>query len=198
MSDFVLHDATTAPEASRPRLAAVAANWGFVPKLHAILAESPVALGGYEALFGLIESEATLPPVERQAVFLAVSVFHGCAYCTMGHTFLARQAGMAEADLAALRAGRLPASPRLAAIAGFARRLVEARGHVGKAALADALAAGLTRAQVLEMVAIVAAKTISNYVNHLAGTPAEPFMADPALAWSPATRDLAPVAEPLR
>jgi hypothetical protein len=37
---------------------------------------------------------------------------------------------------------------------------------------------------VLEVVTIVATKTISNYVNHITHTPKESFMADPSLAWT--------------
>jgi hypothetical protein len=37
---------------------------------------------------------------------------------------------------------------------------------------------------VLEVITVIATKTISNYANHLTGTPKESFMADPALAWT--------------
>lgn len=192
MTTFTLHTPDTAPEGARSLLKAVEAQWGFVPNLHAMLAESPLALASYESLFGLVRERASLTPVEQQAVFLAVSVFHGCAYCTMGHTFLARQAGMEEVDLEALRAGREPGSARLATLAAFTRKLLETRGDAGPDAVADFLAAGFTRAQVLEIVAIIATKTISNYVNHITATPHEDFMADPALAWSVAGSNTAP------
>ncbi len=186
MTAFPVHTLDSAPPGARGLLEATRAQWGFVPNLHAVLAESPLALAAYEALFALVAERSTLDPVERQAGFLAASVFHGCAYCTMGHSFLARQAGMPEADLLALRAGGEPVTERLAALAAFTRKLLETRGHAGPGPLADFLAAGFTRAQVLEVVAIIAVKTISNYANHITATPDEDFMADPALAWSPA------------
>ena len=192
MNTFPLHTLDSAPQGARSLLEAVQAQWGFVPNLHAVLAESPLALAGYEALFDLVRERASLTPVEQQTAFLAASVFHGCAYCTMGHTFLARQAGMEEADLEALRAGREPAGARLATLAAFTRKLLETRGHAGPGALSDVLAAGFTRAQVLEVVAIIAVKTISNYTNHITATPHEDFMADPALAWSVAGSNTAP------
>ena len=49
------------------------------------------------------------------------------------------------------------------------------RGFVGDAAVDAFLAAGFTRANVLEVVAIAATKTISNYTNHLTGTPFDAF-----------------------
>jgi hypothetical protein len=36
---------------------------------------------------------------------------------------------------------------------------------------------------VMDLLVLIAAKTISNYANHLAHTPAEAFMADPAFGW---------------
>jgi len=45
------------------------------------------------------------------------------------------------------------------------------------------LRAGFTKANVFEVVTIAATKVISNYTNHIAHTPKEAFMSDPALAW---------------
>jgi len=182
MSTFDLHTLRTAPVGSQEQLAEVTRVWGFTPNLHAILAESPAALIGYDTLFNMIAG-TTLSPVEQQAVFLAVTVFHRCEYCTMGHTYLSRRVGMDEAALAALRVGDLPHDPNLAALCRFTRALLEMRGDVGDAVVKAFLAAGFSRANVLEVVTIIATKTISNYVNHLSRTPHEAFMSDPALAW---------------
>lgn len=57
------------------------------------------------------------------------------------------------------------------------------RGDVSDSAINEFLAAGFTNAQVLEVVLVVATKTISNYVNHIAHTPKEAFMSDPSLGW---------------
>jgi len=184
MTAFTLHTPDTAPQASQDRLAAVKKAWGFTPKLHATLAESPVALKGYDDLFNLIAAEATLSPVETQVVYQAVNVFHGCEYCTAGHTFLSRQAGVPEDAIQALRNGQPIADARLQALRGFAERVVETRGFAGQDAVDTFLAAGYSRAQVLEVVTIIATKTISNYTNHLTATPLEGFMADPSLRWT--------------
>jgi uncharacterized peroxidase-related enzyme len=183
MTAFPIHTPDTAPEASRSTLAGVAKAWGFVPKLQATLAESPAALQGYEALFALMPATG-LTPQEVQVALLTVSVFHGCEYCTMGHTHLARANKVPEEAVQALRAGALPAEARLAALAAFTRRVVETRGHAGDAAVEAFLAAGFTRANVLDVVLAIAVKTISNFANHLTHTPKEGFMADPALAWT--------------
>lgn len=185
MTHFEIHTPDTAPEGSKAQLAATTKAWGFTPKLQAILAESPAALIGHETLFGLVK-QSGLTAVEQQVAFLAVSTFHGCEYCTMGHTYLARAAGMDEGTLQALRDQRLPKDAKLAALTRFARLVVETRGMAGDAAVQDFLDAGFAPAHVLDVVAIIATKTISNYANHLTHTPKESFMADPALAWSAA------------
>jgi AhpD family alkylhydroperoxidase len=182
MTRFDLHTQDTAPEGSRALLGNVRNAWGFVPTLHATLAESPVALEAYDTLFGLV-AKSTLTPVEQQVAYQAINVFHACEYCTSGHTFLSRKAGMAEDAVQALREGTPIADARLQALRSFAEAVVRERGFVGDAAVDAFLAAGFTRAHVLEVVTIAATKTISNYTNHITHTPKESFMADPALAW---------------
>jgi AhpD family alkylhydroperoxidase len=183
MATFTAHTIETAPEGSKEKLAAVKAAWGFLPQLHANLAESPVALEAYDTLFGLV-SRSTLTPIEQQVAYQAINVFHGCEYCTMGHTYLSRQAGMEEATLQALRNETPIADARLQALRSFAEAVVRERGFVGDAGVDAFLAAGFTRANVLEIVTIAATKTISNYTNHIAHTAKEGFMADPAFAWA--------------
>ena len=183
MTHFPVHTVDNAPAASQDTLRAVSAAWGFTPKLHAKLAESPIALKGYDALFNLVAGEATLSPVEQQVVYQAINVFHGCEYCTAGHSFLSRQAGMDEAVLQALRNQQPIADARLQALRAFAETVVETRGAAGDKAVDAFVAAGFTPAQVLEVVTIIATKTISNYANHLTHTPLEDFMSDPALRW---------------
>ncbi len=183
MERFTIHDLTTAPAGSRERLAAVKTAWGFVPKLQGTLAESPLALDAYDTLFNLVGARSSLTPVEQQVVFQAINVFHGCEYCTAGHTYLSRQAGVPEDATQALRNGTPIADARLEALRTFATRVADTRGHAGDAAVDAFLAAGFTRGQVLDVVAIIATKVISNYTNHLTHTPLESFMHDAALRW---------------
>jgi AhpD family alkylhydroperoxidase len=183
MTTFAIHSPDTAPQGSQDRLLAVKKAWGFIPKLQGTLAESPVALKGYDDLFNLIAVEATLNPVETQVVYQAINVYHGCEYCTAGHTFLSRKAGVPEDVIQALRDQRPIADARLQALRRFAEQVADTRGFAGEEAVDAFIAAGFTRAQVLEVVTIIATKVISNYTNHLTRTPLEDFMSDPALRW---------------
>lgn len=187
MTSFTIHTIETAPEGSRETLGKVAKAWGFVPNLQATLAESPATLAGYESLFALAGT-TTLSSAERQLVFLTVSIYNECEYCAAGHTYLARASKLAEQHLQAVRDGHKIADDRLEALRNFADAVVRKRGFVGDQAVDAFIAAGFTREQVLEVVLIAAAKTISNYVNHLTHTPLETFMSDPALAWHAPSR----------
>jgi alkylhydroperoxidase family enzyme len=182
MTKFELYSVDTAPERSRAKLAEVTKAWGFTPKLHGMLAESPVTLKAYDQLFALV-GESTLIPVEQQVAYQAINVFHECEYCTAGHTFLSRNVGVPEDAIQALRNETPIADPRLQALRVFAETVVRERGFAGDAAIDAFIGAGFTRANVLEIVTIIATKTISNYTNHLTKTPKEDFMADPSLGW---------------
>ncbi|AHD02152.1 carboxymuconolactone decarboxylase family protein [Leisingera methylohalidivorans] len=183
MPEFTLHTPETAPAASKATLEAVHQAWGAIPAMHATLAESPSALIGYETLWGQIAA-SSFSPVEQQVAYQAVNVLHGCGYCTMGHTFLSHQAGMDDATIARLRAGQAPGDDKLAALWKFTRAVTAERGEAAEAVPAF-LAAGFSRANVLDVVAIIAAKVLANYTAALAGVPNEEFMSDPALAWTP-------------
>jgi uncharacterized peroxidase-related enzyme len=191
-TSFQVHTLESAPAGSHAVLEATRKAWGFVPTLHGILAESPQALAAYDTLFGLV-AQSTLTPQEQQVAYLAVNVFHGCEYCTAGHTYLARSVKLPEDVIAALRESQpLAGQPRWQALRSFTEAVLRERGQVGDAVVDAFIAAGFTRANVLEMVLLVATKTISNYTNHLTHTPQESFMADPALKWvAPARRTAA-------
>jgi AhpD family alkylhydroperoxidase len=180
---FTVHTLESAPAASQPLLQSSKKTWGFVPTLHGTLAEAPIALEAYTSLYAMV-GRSTLTEIERQVAYQAVNVLHECEYCTAGHTYLSRAAGMPEDVIAALRDSRPIASDaRLQALRMFTEIVVRERSRAGDAAVDAFVTAGFTRANVLEVVTIVATKTISNYTNHLTHTPQEPFMADPALNW---------------
>lgn len=179
MPSFPIHTPETAPEAARPILAATKAGWGFVPNLHAKLAGAPVALRAYGQLFELF-GQTSFSPAEQQVAYLTVSAIHECEYCVSGHTVLAGKAGLDAGTTEALREGRQLPDARLQALRSFTAALVLERGRVQPGELEAFLAAGYTETQVLELLVAIAAKTISNYANHVAGTPLDAFMAKTA------------------
>lgn len=175
---LTLHTPDTAPEASRPLLARVRQGYGRVPNLLASMAESPALLGGYLALAGAFEG-SSFTALEQHVVLQTVNAANGCHYCTAAHSAVALQVTKVDSAIdAALRAVQPLADVRLEALRRFTLAVVQQRGRVPAGETEAFLAAGFTRAQLLEVVLGVGMKTISNYLNHLAGTPVDaPFAA---------------------
>jgi uncharacterized peroxidase-related enzyme len=145
------------------------AKVGAVPNLYRVLGQSPAALGAYVALNEAL-ARAKLEPALREKIALAVAQRNGCGYCVSAHSFLAKRGGIDPGGITEARAGR-SADPHEAAVLVLALRLVENHGRLSDAELAEARAAGLTDGELVEIVALVAANTFSNYLNLVAGTP---------------------------
>jgi uncharacterized peroxidase-related enzyme len=173
---FDLHGTSDAPEASRSTLESVEKAYGFVPNLFRVFAASPAALEAYVALDKALQKSG-LDPIEQQVVVLAVSAENGCGYCMAAHSSVATRAKMPAEVLDALRrGGRLPKA-RHEALRAFALSVIGHRGWVPEAELEAFLRAGFERRHVLDVLTIIAMKTLSNYTNHLAGTPLDSVFA---------------------
>jgi len=55
---FTLHTLETAPQAARDELKNSAESFGWVPNLHAVLAEAPPVLTAYKNLHGLFQQSS--------------------------------------------------------------------------------------------------------------------------------------------
>jgi AhpD family alkylhydroperoxidase len=173
MSSYQVHTTETAPEAARPLLQALAASVGFVPNLAATMAESPPLLAGFLAVRDLYQ-RGSFSGAEIQVLSLTAAFENRCDWCMAFHTLMALKEGVPPAGVEALRAGRAPAEPKLAALSDFARTMVRARGAVGEGDLARFVRAGYTRGQAMEVVLGMAFSLMANYAGHLAHAPLDP------------------------
>lgn len=167
---FELHTIDNAPAESRSTLEGVKQAYGFVPNLFGVFAASPAAAEAYAAL-GKALVKAGLGAVEQQVVFLTTSRVNGCEYCVAAHSTIAQGVKMPAEILAALRAGEELPDARLEALAAFTRAVIEKRGWVDTDALHALEAAGFEQRHVLDVLTIIAMKTLSNYTNHIGKTP---------------------------
>jgi len=175
INGFTLHDSNTAPARSADILQGVQKAWGFVPNLHRVLAESPAALDAYSTLWGIAE-KTSFTPQERNIVYLAIIYENECTYCMAGHTNLSRMAKVEPGVISAVREGRPIADAKLEALRDFAAKITRQRGVVSEAEVAAFKAVGYDNQAVLDVLVLAATKLISNYTNHLAETPNDPFM----------------------
>lgn len=170
MSRFAQYTIATAPAASRPLLQAVDKALGFVPNLFATFAESPAVLEGILALDASLD-KGSLSKVERQLIKIAVSTENGCTYCVAAHSTLAGMLKARSEVVEAVRTGAAVPDARIDALITFARAVVREKGFVPETTVAEFLAAGYTKAQVLEVVGQVGLKTLHNYVHALTKAP---------------------------
>ncbi|TVP53000.1 MAG: carboxymuconolactone decarboxylase family protein [Halomonas sp.] len=170
MANFPLHSVESAPEAAKANLQAAEKKMGFIPNIFAKMAEAPALLEAYMALDG-IYANTSLSPVEQQAAVLAISADNQCSFCVAAHTGGAKKAGMDDDVIKDLRERNTPNDAKIAAVTRFARHLNVQRGWAEQTEIDTFLEAGFTQQQVLELVIACALKTLSNYTNHMVGTP---------------------------
>ena len=185
---FQVHTKDTAPEASRATLEATAKKYGFLPNLFGVLAESPTAVHAYAGINKALEQSA-LSPVEQQVVTLTVSAVNNCAYCVGAHSTVAQMVHMPNEILAELREQKSLSDRKLNALRTLVMSILHHRGWVPEQDLEYFIAAGYTQRHLLDMLTIVALKTLSNYVNHIAHTPLDPQFAPQAWKAQAATVD---------
>ncbi|MEK7264962.1 MAG: carboxymuconolactone decarboxylase family protein [Pseudomonadota bacterium] len=185
MAKFKLHTSETAPEGAAPLFDAAKKNFGMVPNLYAVMAESPQLLEAYQKVGALFQA-SSLSAVERNIVWMAVNVEHECHYCVPAHTMVAMGSGVDQATIAALRQARPLPDAKNEALRQFTLKVVRERGKVTDADIDAFLAAGFTKRNLLDVILGVSQKVMSNYVNHIAETPIDaPFK---AFDWSPAEK----------
>lgn len=185
---FTLHDTTTAPAESAAILDKVQKAWGFVPNLHRVLAESPAALEAYATLWGIAE-KTRFTAVERNVAYLAIIFENECRYCMAGHTNLSKMAHVDAETIEAIRAGRPLADAKLEALRRFAATVTRQRGVLSDADVKAFQSAGYGPGAMLDVLVLAATKLISNYTNHFASTPLDPFMK--GAEWTPPSRTTA-------
>lgn len=161
-------DPTLTESKVRDLLAGVQQSLGATPNLYRVIAQSPAALEGVLALTGAL-ARGRLRPRLREQLALAVAEADGCDYCLSAHTALGRGLKLSDAELALARQADA-SDPRDAAALRFVARVIERRGRVDDAELAEVRRAGFDDGQVVELVANAALNVFTNYLNEVART----------------------------
>ncbi len=191
MSNYPVQTITSAPEGSKHALEELQKAFGVIPNIAGVIANSPKLISALVGVFQQVHSSSLKEP-EIQIVLLTDAVTNKSEYAVAFHTALAHGRGVDASETDAIRAGRKPADKRFAALATVAESLIEKRGHLSEDELKQFLAAGFTHEQVLEVIAIVSASTITNYAATLASPPLEaPFQ---PYAWENRSNRLVSVA----
>ena len=188
MNILDVHTTETAPAPATEMLGEIERAYGFIPNLYGVFAESPAALRAYMIL-GKIFDESSFSVTERQLIILAASRFNECRYCIAAHTVVAGMQKVPTDVVEAIREDRPISDSRLQALRAFTTAVVEKRGWVSDEDVSTFVAAGYSKAQILEVILGVSFKTLSNYTNHIANTPLDDEFTQKA--WAPVTRRIA-------
>lgn len=170
MQRFIIHNLETAPDASKEMLASSQKNAGFIPNMHAIMAESPVMLKAYKEI-GKIFSESSFTTIEQEVIEMTVNQVNRCTYCVAAHSYFGRLSKFPEDILMALIENKPLHDSKLQTLRLFTKAVVEKRGWVSQDEIEIFISAGYSKEQLLELIVGVAHKTISNYLNHITETP---------------------------
>jgi AhpD family alkylhydroperoxidase len=181
MEDFPVYTIDSAPEGSKPALRDLRAVFGTVPNIAGVMATSPVLINSLVGLFGRVHG-GSFTEAQIQTLLLTNAVTNACSWAVAFHTALALKEGLEPADVVAIRAGRTPKDSKLGALSTLARALIERRGRIDDQDVERFLAAGFGKDRLLEVVAVVAASTITNYTGNVAKPPLEGALQ--AHAWS--------------
>ncbi len=167
MTRLPLIDPNAAGDA-KATLDAVNAQLKMVPNLFRLAANSPAALSALVGMEGAL-GKGVLRARVREQIAIAVAQENGCDYCLSAHTAIGKMIGVSESQLAGARAAKSD-DAKVDAMLTLAVRILRERGHIAATELAEAKAAGVTDAEIVEIVAAVALNIFTNYLNIAADT----------------------------
>ena len=150
-------------------LNSVRKKFGTLPNMFATLANSPTALEACLAFSGALDN-GQLSKALREQIALTVAGVNECDYCASAHTFIAKSFGVESREATRNLAGH-SADPKTAVILRFVANIVRDRAIFAdnSAALDELRHAGVTDAEIVEIIANVALNIFTNYFNHIAG-----------------------------
>jgi alkylhydroperoxidase family enzyme len=181
MTNFPVYTIESAPERSKPALRQLQSTFGLIPNIAAVMATSPVLINSLVGLFGNVHG-GSFTEAQVQVVLLTDAVTNASGWAIAFHTTLALKEGIDPADVEAIRDGRLPKDSKFAALSALAKTMIEKRGRLDDQDVERFLAAGFSKDHLLEVIAAVAASTITNYTGSITRPALEaPFQAH---AWA--------------
>jgi len=153
-------DPKSATGEARELLDAVQAQLGVIPNFIRVLANSPQALRGFLGLYGAL-GQAGIDKATQERIALAVAEGNGCQYCVSAHTAIGHGAGLSDDEMARNRRGGSQ-DAKAAATVAFARALNDGLGEVTPAQFEAARGAGLSDAEIVEIIAVVVINIFTN------------------------------------
>ena len=156
-------DPATAEGKAKTLLDGVKAGLGSTPNMFRLMAASPATLEAYLS-YNRALSHGALPPKIREQIALTAAETNGCDYCASAHTALGKHAGLGQDEIKNALEGKAT-DPKADAAVRFAKLLLEKHGHISDSDFNQVKQAGLSEAEIGEVVAHVAVNVLTNYFN---------------------------------
>ncbi len=135
MSRFVQITSESATGKAKELLEAVKSKLGLVPNMTRAMANSPSVLEGYLTLSGAL-AQGVLSAKHREQIALVVGQTNHCDYCVAAHSAIGKMVGLTAEQILDTRRGTA-VDPKTDALIRFARELVDQKGNVSDADIAD-------------------------------------------------------------
>ena len=180
---FTLYGIQNSQLKSAALLKNVEENIGFIPNIHALVAESPEALEAFQQLNQHF-SQSHFDVTEKELIQIAISIENGCGYCVAGHSTFAEMQDVPSSTIQALRTNQPVNDPKLEALNHFTRLLVQEKGKLPRYEVTKFLEAGYQKAHIMELIIGIGLKTFTNIVSSLTHLPLDAEFS--AHSWDPA------------
>ena len=147
---------------------------GLIPNFHKVLANSRAVVMAFEAMRRHLQ-KTKLRAIEREIVSVEVSRRTKCHYCMSAHSSFAQQLKMSREDIKAMREGRPMSNPRHALVQRAAKRIWDTQGRLSEEEIKEFNDAGLSVAELFEVIAVIGWYVTSTLSNNLARTEIDPI-----------------------
>lgn len=148
---------------SQTILESVEKKMGKIPNLYATIGHSSSALKSMLETEASLAHDSSFSAKEREAINLVVSQVNACDYCLAAHTAIAKMRGFTEDETIEIRKGSF-SDARLDAAIKLAQSIANNKGNAGNAALENFFNAGYDEKALVELSALVALRSFTNYV----------------------------------
>jgi uncharacterized peroxidase-related enzyme len=149
-------------ESTAEVFAAIKQKVGMLPNLYAAMGNSPQLLKGFLAFEDTLK-QGVFSAKENEAIALAVSEANGCNYCLAAHSTIGKMVGFSEEEVIDIRRG-IVADRKLNALIALASELTDNKGKATQGTIDDFIAAGYTNQAFVELIGMVAIRSITNYI----------------------------------
>jgi len=157
------------PQQAQPELKEIyqkiESKFGKVPNIFLNLGNSINVLKGFLTMSEAAD-KTSLSPKVREQIALTIGQANHCNYCLSAHTLGSKGLGLNEESIIQARRGE-SSDPKTHAILKFAKIIVEKNGHVSKQETEELKAAGVSDAELTEIVYVVMLNMFTNYFNHV-------------------------------